>query len=103
MISLTNISLNEKGEALPYLEDNRLTKKVRVRKDIVDLSGHGRDGTKSVDDEEMEEAKKMDPMAFEDMDQGGTGKYGINPNDLWGPTRASFYDKLTNTKHSEWR
>lgn len=36
MISLDDISLNEKGEAPPRPDDNGLTKKVKIRKEPVE-------------------------------------------------------------------
>lgn len=93
--------ITEKGEAPPYPGDNRSTKKVQIRKDVVDPSENGDDATKHMNDEEMEEAKEMELTAFEDEIQKITEWHVTSPTEIWGLNRESFQDKLTNTRPSD--
>lgn len=53
------ISLNEKGEALSCPDDNRSTKKVRIRKETVNLALEREEEMKHIADENMAEVSIM--------------------------------------------
>lgn len=92
MLSLNDFSQLDKGTAAPCVDDDRSTKKVRIREHPERLQSAEEDVGVTILGKNGEEASDMDLTESEDEGQS-RGLYG-----RWKSNRVSFKDKLANAK-----